>query len=188
MKTLREYIDQLDEISRRDALKYAGATAAGAALSKVSPAQAKRNKNFDDPQAQYLLGWVDGVSRGFNTFQPTAFPNVPWQEIKKIQNQISLLQSESDGDEINFNPTKYAHFDVLMKSRRKGYKDAQDFLNQSSSRGVKGISEESLLNRYERLKLYFDKLTQVLNTNQESLDETAEEDPIAKIDRLFRDK
>lgn len=41
MKTLREYMDQLDEISRRDALKYAGATAAGAALSKLSPAQAQ---------------------------------------------------------------------------------------------------------------------------------------------------
>ena len=41
MKTLREYIDQLDEISRRDALKYAGATAAGAALGqpKVSRAE-----------------------------------------------------------------------------------------------------------------------------------------------------
>ena len=33
MKTLREYIDQLDEISRRDVLKGAGAAAAGAASS-----------------------------------------------------------------------------------------------------------------------------------------------------------
>jgi hypothetical protein len=41
MKTLREYIDQLDEISRRGFLKGAGATAAGAALGKLPPAQAQ---------------------------------------------------------------------------------------------------------------------------------------------------
>lgn len=38
MKTLREYIDQLDEISGRDALKYAAATAAGAALGSTAKA------------------------------------------------------------------------------------------------------------------------------------------------------
>jgi hypothetical protein len=41
MKTLREYLDQLDEISRRDFLRGAGAAAAGAALGKLSPAQAQ---------------------------------------------------------------------------------------------------------------------------------------------------
>ncbi len=35
MKTLREYMDQLDEISRRDALKYAGATAGLAAADAL---------------------------------------------------------------------------------------------------------------------------------------------------------
>lgn len=35
MKTLREYIDQLDEISRRDFLKGAGATAGLAAMGNV---------------------------------------------------------------------------------------------------------------------------------------------------------
>ena len=39
MKTLREYIDILDEISRRDFLKTAGAAAAGAALGSTAKAQ-----------------------------------------------------------------------------------------------------------------------------------------------------
>ena len=45
MKTLREYIDQLDEISRRDFLKGAGAAAvAGAAGYKVGQ-DSSNNKN-----------------------------------------------------------------------------------------------------------------------------------------------
>ena len=45
MKTLREYIDRLDEISRRDFLKGAGATAglaAGSALGQTATAQTDR--------------------------------------------------------------------------------------------------------------------------------------------------
>lgn len=40
MKTLREYIDQLDEISRRDFLKGAGAAVAGAAVGQPKDATA----------------------------------------------------------------------------------------------------------------------------------------------------
>jgi hypothetical protein len=40
MKTLREYIDQLDEISRRDFIKGAGATAGLAAMGAPTKAQA----------------------------------------------------------------------------------------------------------------------------------------------------
>ena len=166
MKTLREYIDRLDEISRRDFLKGAGLAAAGAALSKSSYAHGKKNKNFDDPRVQYLLGWTIIVSNGFNTWVPSAFPNVPWQDIKDIQNQIALLRAESEGEEIDFNPTKYANLDLLMKSRRNGYADANEYIKQSTVRGPKGVTEQSLIDQYNRLKLYFNRLNQILNTAQ----------------------
>ena len=41
MKTLREYIDKIDEISRRDFLKGAGAAAAGAGLAMANPTKAQ---------------------------------------------------------------------------------------------------------------------------------------------------
>lgn len=47
MKTLREYIDILDEISRRDALKYAGAAAAGAVVGSPKDAEADRSWSVD---------------------------------------------------------------------------------------------------------------------------------------------
>ena len=46
MKTLREYIDQLDEISRRDFLKGAGATAGLAAIGAPKDAKADWEKPF----------------------------------------------------------------------------------------------------------------------------------------------
>ena len=45
MKTLREYIDQLDEISRRDFLKGAGAAAVAGAIG--TPGQAKADPVYD---------------------------------------------------------------------------------------------------------------------------------------------
>jgi hypothetical protein len=47
MKTLREYIDQLDEISRRDVLKGIGAAAAGAVLGQPKDAEADRTWSTD---------------------------------------------------------------------------------------------------------------------------------------------
>jgi hypothetical protein len=46
MKTLREYIDQLDEISRRDFLKGAGAAAVGAAIGQPKDAEAEWTQPF----------------------------------------------------------------------------------------------------------------------------------------------
>jgi hypothetical protein len=46
MKTLREYIDQLDEISRRDFIKGAGATAGLAAIGAPKDSQAQSKEVF----------------------------------------------------------------------------------------------------------------------------------------------
>jgi hypothetical protein len=48
MKTLREYIDMLDEISRRDFLKGAGAAAVGAAMGSPKDAKADRSWKQDE--------------------------------------------------------------------------------------------------------------------------------------------
>jgi anaerobic selenocysteine-containing dehydrogenase len=56
MKTLREYIDQLDEISRRDFLKGAGATVGATALG--APKDAK-SLTFDPQTNTYTFDQTD---------------------------------------------------------------------------------------------------------------------------------
>jgi hypothetical protein len=63
MKTLREYIDQLDEISRRDFLKGAGATAAlaGAGALGYKSGQdtiPEEKKKYFNPRLWYLTGYI----------------------------------------------------------------------------------------------------------------------------------
>jgi hypothetical protein len=56
MKTLREYIDQLDEISRRDFLKGAGATAGLAALGAPKTAKAEYSSySMTDEDFEYIV-------------------------------------------------------------------------------------------------------------------------------------
>jgi hypothetical protein len=77
MKTLREYIDQLDEISRRDFLKGAGATAGLAATDAISaPFKHGQHKDelenkltdkystvrSDNGDAVLYIGWNKGVT------------------------------------------------------------------------------------------------------------------------------
>jgi hypothetical protein len=70
MKTLREYIDQLDEISRRDFLKGAGATAGLAAMG--APKDAKAD-------------WFSGAYKDNLTGQSMPFMNNFSQENPNIQ-------------------------------------------------------------------------------------------------------
>ena len=78
MKTLREYVDQLDEISRRDFLKGAGATAGLAATDAIAaPWQArtttdqmtdKKSKDLSvesDDKRAFLKFWPDSNSAAF---------------------------------------------------------------------------------------------------------------------------
>ena len=68
MKTLREYIDKLDEISRRGFLKGMGAaalggigiTASNTATGQASPGFADRVRRFLAPRIFYDLEWVSG--------------------------------------------------------------------------------------------------------------------------------
>jgi hypothetical protein len=57
MKTIREYIDHLDEISRRDFIKGAGATAG---LAAMGSAQADWKKQADIPDVEFGTGKLTG--------------------------------------------------------------------------------------------------------------------------------
>jgi hypothetical protein len=84
MKTLREYIDQLDEISRRDFLKGAGATAGLAAMGDPKDAEAARywsrdpitekftsNTNADNFRGAWLFTNEEGSGIWISLMEPT---------------------------------------------------------------------------------------------------------------------
>lgn len=86
MKTLREYIDKLDEISRRDFLKGAGVGAvAGALGSQIIQKNKADNILPLTEQAYYLIGMATRIG-GYAHFDPT---------IKKYDDQTSQAQSEA---------------------------------------------------------------------------------------------
>jgi colicin import membrane protein len=58
MKTLREYIDQLDEISRRDFLKGAGATAGLAAMGNVKGQVTPAPSNYAEKVQNKILPFI----------------------------------------------------------------------------------------------------------------------------------
>ena len=79
MKTLREYIDQLDEISRRDFLKGAGAAAGLSILGKPGQAiaQAFKHYNFTDEDGETLAALLSmiyfaGIGRGLPAMSAAA--------------------------------------------------------------------------------------------------------------------
>ena len=61
MKTLREYLDQLDEIDRRGFLKGIGAAAVAGAAGSVKA----QNKQFTPEQIEELLQYVSQRPYGF---------------------------------------------------------------------------------------------------------------------------
>ena len=77
MKTLREYIDQLDEISRRDFLRGAGAAALGGAIGYKM--QSQTSSKFDkNPKVVWLIGYTVAAADYMIPSQDTL-------EIKKIR-------------------------------------------------------------------------------------------------------
>jgi hypothetical protein len=160
----------LEEIDRRGFLKGLGAAAvAGAAGS----AMAKRNNKLDDPMAVYLIAWCYGVSRWFQMWSPSHFKKFPFKEVYNITHNIELLQAEEDSERGNLG------FEKWKVATEKGQKDARSYLKQYQDLGPGQMAESYLFDIYEKLKVYYSKLNNILSM-KESVEQGVTEAPGAE--------
>lgn len=244
MKTLREYIDQLDEISRRDAIKYAGATAAGAALGQPKDAKADRawstdaisdkwraamtSENFpgaylfwDEDQNVVVVelrnptNWSPNnvkekrlhypkITNGRYTLRlgndkpisGTGFLNyVPARQFGNYQSPVFYITSnKSKMDSMRnafINADKVAvRLEVDGVATTIVFHDNPALIQQRQQRQQQQSNDdwETMKKGIQQNMQNIDTERQKYNYQRESeeLEENAEEDPIAKIDRLFR--
>jgi hypothetical protein len=171
MKTLREYIDQLDEISRRDALKYAGAAALGGAAGFYKGAEGQVDKN-----TAYDCGFLWGFTAAAEeTLKDAAYP------------QLNLLLKDMVKKTIEFHerlPKNIKENPWYSQGYSAGIRHfhTREF-NSRTTDGVKNLTRtfDMLLDRARESSYgYPQKIFKE--------EETTKEDPIQKVDRLFRDK
>lgn len=191
MKTLREYIDQLDEISRRDFLKGTGAVTLGTVLSSIPIPRTFAASNFSKEEGQVIaavLSMVYFAAIGEGDTQDAAMA-------RSIINDLAEVQGvpKAYNDAFIFDI-----FERMSDTEPQNYKILKQF-NQPQNKSLR----VRYLNKFLRIKdrvierlppdqyrLHADKIGNTIQLRRESqeLDETADEDPIQRIDRLFRDK
>ena len=156
MKTLREYIDQLDEISRRDFLKGAGATAGlaamGGAKGQEAPQQAqvdnygtKLNRYFR-PLISFNTSIVEGnpscvveiatdIDKNIiqrKLVKPSTSPE--WDEaVMKAINGTNKLPQRDSGD------PRAEHFTMTFTAKGKATNEEE--LDEASDDAVKRIEQ-----------------------------------------------
>ena len=178
MKTLREFIDQLDEISRRDFVKGAGAAALGAVAStKSDKAQAEYTlSDYDTKSIMYAAFYVYfSMVEGAKTKGPAAAIKSGFKDISGFlgydigQMYIDIAIKKLNG---------------LYQSDRNQWNDFQQKLSTIDA----GIN---LANKVQKVK---DNIIYSMSAaerrhhmNRLGIKEDNNEDPIAKIDRLFKE-
>jgi hypothetical protein len=194
MKTLREYIDQLDEISRRDFLKGAGATAGLAATDAISaPFKHGQHKDelenkltnkystvrSDNGDAELYIGWNNGVTL-----------RVPGKRFERTGTDLGMPSSSA---RIKFGSEPAKSIIIILT---KDYKSA--VLGSSDPTGLakKIISYNgplkieaniaSLGSKIFSFTIEQDSVTK--NIREEEVDETATPDAVARIEELVKYK
>jgi hypothetical protein len=184
MKTLREYIDQLDEISRRDFLKGAGATAGLAAMGASKDAEASDTMipgESNDVRSALILYYM--CKKGFADSGICA----------ALQNSISkyFKAYPRKRDMVNFN-YRYL-FDKFQKELTD--QGEQAFKSKYNPYFNNGFQKEII----EKLNSYMEfsgtpptdtQLAGVRNSmmREEEVDETATPDAVARIEELVKYK
>lgn len=196
MKTLREYMDQLDEISRRDFLKGAGAAAVAGATGGAK-AQWVKDPDYKDPMDDVVYrSWSNRSTNGLATLQ---FNQNARQLHLKHNNGRWLPQSQwpSGRIRVDNNPPIEVMFTItnipnLVYLSVPGSGDAEPIVRYVLSAKDRILIDVTKLTRSDQLILSFDANLIRENIDQELEEASSDaanciENPIAKIDRLFRD-
>ena len=176
MKTLREYIEILDEISRRDFLKGMGAGAiAGVAGDRFLNQKPKNIQLPNDPTAYFLLGNF----QGFSYLGPYNKTIEKWHSaMAPYIDEVTL--KKRTGQE-----------DALTQSYDRGFAETRNSvkINRQS-----GMSDQDTADWFARHWVNsYNKLVAKLNQNNESiseeeLDEAGTPDAVARILELSKNK
>ena len=179
MKTLREYIDQLDEISRRDFLKGAGATAGLAAIGDV---QAQKSR--------YTSADINTIKEGVEAyFWMTSQEPAPGKQMWGIQRTKSAL------DKIAKNPEgKKIILDTWNKLRKSGLPD--EIITDMLGRGtmttrVQKLEQLAAFDNFSQGPAPTDQQLASVRRDmamEEDLEETASPDAVKRIEDLVNYK
>lgn len=246
MKTLREYIDILDEISRRDFLKGAGAAAAGAALGSTAKAEWFTPIQFVDPMTdrtrttywnasvdrKFILNLINVSGYGYKFPQlrnvqgkwktrPAHVYSVPGEEKELIKSNEDYAYGRLRIDNMQVVPIRYAFptdaddivyivqdmsksgapsgvqiNNMIAGAKERILIDASDIghpnviefdikpIQQQQKQQSQSDRDRDMADIRRRLQ-DVDRYRTPQRENQ-SLEESEPEDPISKIDRLFR--
>jgi hypothetical protein len=164
MKTLREYIDQLDEISRRDFIKGAGATAGLAAIGEPATAQIP-------PQSLRLeLDDLRRVSTAMHVFE-YAKEDGAFDVVKPIGVELSRLSK--------IMPEYMAQLFALVDRRDKTVNRPRPI---TMTQGTKDL----IFDLQRISKKYEEKYNQTVR--EEEVDEAATPDAVNRIEQLVQYK
>jgi hypothetical protein len=177
MKTIREYIDQLDEISRRDFLKGTGAAAGLAAVGSPKDAVASSYQLTEDDYviiglANYIISYINltGGNKGVlgmlkeSLQEVSGFLGYPVE--KNYDQKVQDMLKTSPQSRITFDRYSQVEDGIKLANR----------IGSIRNNLIRGMSAEERRYHMNRLGI-----------KEEQLEETSE-DPIAKIDALFRNK
>ena len=208
MKTIREYIDQLDEISRRDFLKGAGATAGLAAIGAPNDAKAdweKLSPITDKMTDEVTNRFVNVSNDGTATLKYFHTAGAKFQDRSltlKRNNGIWRQPPGSNGSAYGrLRVDNLPPFDISfgwmedLQTRRVVLDTVS--IHQAGNQPF-GTGYEAMINSLLQAKqrILIDtsamggdilEFRPNLREDNESLEETSE-DPISKIDALFRNK
>jgi TAT (twin-arginine translocation) pathway signal sequence len=181
MKTLREYIDQLDEISRRDFLKGAGATAGLAAMGASQPAMSEENYG----QIVYDMLWLYEICKGDNWNSTGQYRNF----CPQVKNSVQKFASRND-----MGPMGKTSGKLLLNSwYKKVISDMQSI--QQSAPGTDGLialgsARQRYINNAKEIIRSFNSLLEFNESvvQEEELDENGNPDAVARILELSKNK
>jgi hypothetical protein len=185
MKTLRETLDQLDEISRRGLLKGAGAATAlgGAGMAGYQLGKRSTDTEYpkipESPEFYYLIGFLVQLTLHQNTKALARFQEPVRKLYKAVRIDMETMDAQK-GHKLSM---------AFSKGAAEGSKKNENFQwmhKQSGGEGHYTRNEE--LGEYiaTELEPYYNKMQTILKQpTQGQLEETSPE-AIAKIDKLSR--
>ena len=195
MKTLREYVDQLDEISRRDFLKGAGAAAATAALGGGA---VLAKKHYDEKNPRVLsIKEANAVFSSVYCYALLQNPNA--REVKgynpdmiaQLKEQLMKFAQHTPYFVIAKGPEERENYDLIQVSSSQNVDSTKKLYQEIyNSFSTWEPDNKDFVQVVEKAPLFVNRLKVLNNTKefQESqLEETAAESDVDRVIQLSRE-
>ena len=178
MKTLREYIDQLDEISRRDFIKGAGATAGLAAMGAPNTAKASDYQLTENDWQMIILGcyFVNIPANYLPDRGPQAATRNQLLELGPMINEDLQKKIVEIGEKMRASPESAQNIMKLLSDSDNQMR-LLNKLADIRTKVVRGMSADERRYHMNRLGI-----------KEEELDEAGTPDAVRRIEQLVQYK